>query len=70
MHDENVAVQSKRLEALLRDAAKADLTERGFGDSSSGVFNSPGSSVIVPLRIARWDGLAEGPGVVIGHDMH
>lgn len=69
MYEENAAVQSKRLEALLRDAAKADRTEKGFGDSTSGVFYSPGSSLNVPLRIARWEGLAEGPGVVIGHDM-
>ena len=70
MHDGDIAVQSQRLEALLRDAAKAARAEKGFGGSTSGVFISLGSSVTVPLRIASWDGLAEGPGVVIGHDMH
>ncbi|MCX4461141.1 hypothetical protein OG585_47290 (plasmid) [Streptomyces sp. NBC_01340] len=70
MYDQDMGVQSRRLEALLRDAAKATRTEKGFSDSSTGTFISPGSSVTVPLRIARWDGSAESPGVIIGHDMH
>ncbi|MCZ2527325.1 hypothetical protein [Streptomyces sp. HB2AG] len=68
MYDEDIALQSQRLEALLRDAAKAVCTDRGFGDCATGTFTSPGSSVAAELRIARWE-FAEGPSVIIGHDL-
>ncbi|MGK5497605.1 hypothetical protein [Streptomyces sp. URMC 125] len=68
MYDEDIALQSQRLEALLRDAAKAVCTDRGFGDCITGTFTSPGSSVVAELRIARWE-FPEGPGAVIGHNL-